>query len=59
VYTGVGGDKFGIQWGFQDVQVVCQRACLPQAQDVTAFGTAQYDFAHAYVEALTEEEPVL
>jgi hypothetical protein len=59
VYTGVGGDKFGIQWGFQDVQVVCQRACLPQAQDVTAFGTAQYDFAHAYVEALAEEEPVL
>ena len=25
-----------------------RRACLPQAQDVTAFGTAQYDFAHAY-----------
>jgi hypothetical protein len=58
VYTGVGGDKFGIQWGFQDVQVVCQRACLPQAHDVAVFGTAQYDFAHAYVEAL-EEEPVL
>ena len=57
VYTGVGGDKFGIQWGFQDVQVVCQRACLPQAQDVAVFGTAQYDFAHAYVEAV-EEEPM-
>jgi hypothetical protein len=56
VYTGVGGDKFGIQWGFQDVQVVCQRACLPQAQDVAVFGQAQYDYAHAYIEAC-EEEP--
>jgi hypothetical protein len=57
VYTGVGGDKFGIQWGFQDVQVVCQRACLPQAQDVAVFGLAQYDYAHPYV--VCDEEPCL
>ena len=55
VYTGVGGDKFGIQWGLQDVQVVCQRACLPQAQDVAIFGQAQYDFAHPYVDAPDEQ----
>ena len=57
VYTGVGGDKFGIQWGLQDVQVVCQRSCLPQAQDVAVFGVAQYDYAHPYVNAC-EEEPM-
>lgn len=57
VYTGVGGDKFGIQWGLQDVQVVCQRACLPQAQDVAIFGQAQYDFAHPYVVDMPDEEP--
>ena len=44
---GVGGDKFGIQWSFEDVQVICQRASIPQKLDVPAFGFTQYDFAQA------------
>jgi hypothetical protein len=52
VYNGVGGDKFGIQWSFEDVQVICQRASIPQKLDVPAFGSAQYDFAQAYVDEM-------
>lgn len=37
VYTGVGGDKFGIHWSFEDVSVVCQRACLEAKSEVSAF----------------------
>ena len=48
VYTGVGGDKFGIQWGFQDVSVVCQRIHLEQKEEVTAFQTQSYDFGSPY-----------
>jgi len=47
VYTGVGGDKFGIHWSFEDVQVVCQRARLAQKTQVSAFSD-QYDFAMPY-----------
>ena len=49
---GVGGDKFGIQWSFEDVQVICQRASIPQKLDVPAFGFTQYDFAQAYVDEM-------
>lgn len=52
VYNGVGGDKFGIQWSLEDVQVICQRASIPQKLDVPAFGFAQYDFAQTYVEEM-------
>ena len=52
VYNGVGGDKFGIQWSFEDVQVICQRASIPQKLDVPAFGFTQYDFAQAYVDEM-------
>jgi hypothetical protein len=49
VYTGVGGDKFGIHWGFDAVSVVCQRAALQeQAAEVSAFIGASYDFAKPY-----------
>ena len=44
-YTGVGGDKFGLQWSFEDVQVVCQRNCLSQKTEVPAFLFNTYDFA--------------
>ena len=50
VYTGVGGDKFGIHWGFQDVAVVCQRAHLEQKENVTAFQNVQWDYAKPYVD---------
>ena len=52
VYNGIGGDKFGIQWSFEDVQVICQRASIPQKLDVPAFGCVQYDFAQAYVDEM-------
>jgi len=47
VYTGVGGDKFGIHWSFEDVQIVCQRSRLAQKAHVPSF-TEQYDFAMPY-----------
>ena len=50
VYTGVGGDKFGIHWSFQDVSVVCQRTNLEQKTEVSAFQNADYAFAKPYVE---------
>ena len=49
VYTGVGGDKFGIHWGFEDVSVVCQRAGLKeQKETVSAFTETTWDFAKPY-----------
>lgn len=48
VYTGVGGDKFGIQWCFDDVSVICQRAKLEVKAQVSAFGEQQYAFAADY-----------
>lgn len=48
VYTGVGGDKFGIHWSFEDVSVVCQRAKLEVRTSVPIFATATYDFASTY-----------
>ena len=47
VYTGVGGDKFGIHWSFEDVQVICQRTQMAQKTQVNAF-TDHYDFAMPY-----------
>jgi len=49
VYTGVGGDKFGVHWAFEDVQVVCQRAHTLQKTQVPAFNTHEYAFAKPYV----------
>ena len=48
VYTGVGGDKFGIHWAFEDVKVLCQRSHLAQKTEVAAFGVTQYEFAKPY-----------
>lgn len=50
VYTGVGGDKFGIQWSFDDVSVICQRAKLEMKSAVSAFGFQSYTFASTYEE---------
>lgn len=51
VYTGVGGDKFGIHWSFEDAQVVCQRSRLAQKAAVPAFNSMTYDFAAPYTTA--------
>lgn len=48
VYTGVGGDKFGIQWSFEDISVVCQRSKLEAKSAVSAFGLQSYEFATDY-----------
>ena len=48
VYTGVGGDKFGIQWTFDDVQIVCPRSRLEKKETVSAFSTQSYSFAAPY-----------
>jgi hypothetical protein len=48
VYNGVGGDKFGIQWSFRDVSIVCQRWNLESKSQVTAFAGVTYDFATNY-----------
>lgn len=48
VYTGVGGDKFGIQWAFEDVSVICQRTKLSGPSLQSAFATQTYDFAQEY-----------
>jgi hypothetical protein len=53
VYTGVGGDKFGIHWSFEDVQVVCQRSRLAQKTSVPCFQANSYDFAMPYTEPTT------
>lgn len=50
VYTGVGGDKFGIHWSFEDVAVICQRSALEVKTSVSAFGETPYAFAKPYSE---------
>lgn len=57
IYCGVGGDKFGIQWSFEDVQVICQRSRLAQKTEVSAFGCAQYDFAQPYTDDMCTHFP--
>ncbi len=54
VYTGVGGDKFGIHWGFQDVSVLCQRANLEEKPQVDAFTSNDWAFSKPYVETVSE-----
>lgn len=54
VYTGVGGDKFGIHWSFQDVSVVCQRSCLEQKAEVSAFMNADWAIGKPYVDQVSE-----
>ena len=48
VYTGVGGDKFGIHWSFEDISVICQRAKLEAKSAVPIFAATQYEFAQPY-----------
>ena len=48
VYTGVGGDKFGIHWSFEDVAVVCQRSKLEEKTGVPIFGAASYECGRPY-----------
>ena len=48
VYSGVGGDKFGIHWSFEDVSVVCQRCKLENKTSVPVFANTQYDFGQDY-----------
>lgn len=50
VYTGVGGDKFGIHWSFEDVSVICQRAKLEHKTSVAAFSAQQFPFAAPYTD---------
>jgi len=50
IYTGVGGDKFGIHWSFEDVQVVCQRSMLDQKTEVMAFGKSGHPAAQEYTD---------
>tara|TARA_B100000579_G_scaffold429400_2_gene441081 strand:- start:769 stop:1581 length:813 start_codon:yes stop_codon:yes gene_type:complete len=50
VYTGVGGDKFGIHWGFTDVSVICQRTNVPVKLEVEAFKNADWSFGRDYVD---------
>ena len=50
VYTGVGGDKFGIHWAFEDVSVVCQRTSMAAKTDVPIFAAQTYEFAQPYIE---------
>jgi len=54
VYTGVGGDKFGIHWSFQDVSVVCQRGSLEQKPEVSAFLNAEWAMGKPYVDQVSE-----
>ena len=56
VYTGVGGDKFGIQWSFDDVQVVCQRAKLMEVSRCDAFGSSTHACAQPYSTATTDDD---
>lgn len=58
VYTGVGGDKFGIQWCFDAVSVICQRSKLEMKTQVSVFNTQQYDFATSYDEQ-TFSDPIV
>ena len=49
VYTGVGGDKFGIHWGFEDVSIVAQRAALEVKDNVAMFESQDTAFHKPYV----------
>lgn len=55
VYTGVGGDKFGIHWSFEDVSVICQRSKLESKTAVPVFAATQYEFAQPYEQCLPSE----
>lgn len=55
VYTNVGGDKFGIHWAMNSVQVVCQRAAVPSPTEILDFGAITYEFAKPY-EGVKETE---
>lgn len=49
IYTGMGGDKFGISWGFDSVAVVCQRTKMEARTSVPIFANLpNYDFAMAF-----------
>lgn len=51
VYTGVGGDKFGIAFGFEDVSVLAQRSSLENRAEIPVFANGSaYDFACSYVD---------
>ena len=51
VYTGVGGDKFGINWNFREVQVVCQSAHKRRKTKVDAFcNNSTHAFAHDFLQ---------
>jgi len=58
VYTGVGGDKFGIHWSFQSVSVVCQRAALEQTAEVSAFTNFDWPMAQPYVAQVSEPSAI-
>ena len=55
VYTGVGGDKFGIHWGFEDVSIVCQRTKLDVKQHVPVFASQNYGFSQDYTAEFSNE----
>lgn len=55
VYTGVGGDKFGIQWSFESVQVVCQRLSIALPVEIADFMTDSYSFAAPYADPTVAE----
>lgn len=55
VYTNVGGDKFGIHWAMNSVQIVCQRAAVPAPTEIADFGAISYDYAKPYETAATSE----
>ena len=48
VYSGVGGDKFGISWAFDSVQVICQRARLAKPTEIESFRQHNYEFGQPY-----------
>lgn len=48
VYTGVGGDKFGVHWGFQDISIICQRSKLESKTHVSDFNSLAYTIGQEY-----------
>ena len=56
VYTGVGGDKFGIHWSFSDVSVICQRANAELKKEVPALQGYCYEFGRPYVDTVSETQ---
>jgi hypothetical protein len=54
IYNGVGGDKFGISWELEDVQVVCQVQHQKQKENVNVFqNNISSSMAHEYTTAST------